>query len=310
LVGCPTKLLNLEEKIMFKNKLLALALVITSLVVAFPSSSLAGAKMHGKIVKTERENAIIHTYVSSAEGTLETSHIVETANKLVIIDAQFLRSNADELKDYAESLGKPVDRIIITHSHPDHWFGLERFKDVPIHALPETIGEITTLGDIIIQSKKPILGDLVTDITVVPEAEITEGKTVIDGLTYKFEKITDAEAGIQLLIKFPEINVLIAQDLVYNKVHLFIGQNTANNWQKVISELNNTKNYDVILAGHGAPASTEVYDRMLAYLDDVKTVLAESKTPEGVKNELMKKYPDYRGGLLIDISNSFLFAEK
>jgi glyoxylase-like metal-dependent hydrolase (beta-lactamase superfamily II) len=32
---------------------------------------------------------------------------------------------ADEAADYANRLDKPVDRIIVSHGHPDHWSGLE-----------------------------------------------------------------------------------------------------------------------------------------------------------------------------------------
>lgn len=58
---------------------------------------------------------------------------------IVLVDGQFLVSCARAFRDYADSLGKPIDRLYVSHRHPDHWFGLgAAFSDVTIYALPET----------------------------------------------------------------------------------------------------------------------------------------------------------------------------
>jgi glyoxylase-like metal-dependent hydrolase (beta-lactamase superfamily II) len=38
------------------------------------------------------------------------------------------------------SAGTPIDRVIVTHRHPDRWFGCEYFRDVPVYALAEVAG--------------------------------------------------------------------------------------------------------------------------------------------------------------------------
>ncbi|MBI4650363.1 MBL fold metallo-hydrolase, partial [Candidatus Desantisbacteria bacterium] len=61
--------------------------------------------------------------MSPLKGQLVCSHIIESENKLVIIDTLLLRPYAERLRKYADSLNKPIERVIITHFHPDHWLG-------------------------------------------------------------------------------------------------------------------------------------------------------------------------------------------
>ncbi len=261
----------------------------------------------GNIILIEENGIKIHSYISPENSTLVTSHIIETPNKLVIIDAQFMRPYAKELLSYAKSLKKPIDRIIITHSHPDHWFGLEFFNDQKIYSLKETQDEINNLGEIIIKSKKPILEELVTSQKIVPNYIINEGNEAIDGVLYEFKKIKNAESTNQLLIKLPELKILIAQDLVFNNVHLFLGQNAFDGWIKNIEMLKELKEYKFILPGHGELTDVSIFEKDINYLNDAKIIFNSVKDGNSLKNELIKKYPNYRASVLLDISNSFLY---
>src|SRR5579862_532611 len=84
----------------------------------------------------------IHTFISSFadDNIANATHIIESKNKLVLVDGQFLAPYASKFRDYADSLGKPIERLYLSHRHPDHWFGLgTAFSDIAIYALPETI---------------------------------------------------------------------------------------------------------------------------------------------------------------------------
>ncbi len=266
--------------------------------------------MKGTIVITNKENVKIHSYISPEDSTLVSTQIIETKHELVVVDAQFLRPYAREVKAYIAGLNKPINRIIISHSHPDHWFGLEFFQDVPVYSLPETKEEIEKLGDVIIQSKKPVLGDLVTDKKYVPTKIIAApGKEAIDGVIFEFERIKSAEAVIQLLIKLPQAQVLVAQDLAFNRVHLFIGQKEFKSWMQIAQSMEALKDYSIILAGHGEPADSKIFHENIQYLNDVMEIFLKVKTGAELKHALVKKYPAYRGAVLLDISNSFLYPQ-
>src|SRR5260370_30426300 len=108
----------------------------------------------------------IHTFVSAftADNIANATHIIESQNALVLVDGQFLAHYAREFRRYADDLartsGKKIERLYLSHSHPDHWFGLgAAFDDIPIYALPETIAFIKDHGEASVQHHLKKLGD-------------------------------------------------------------------------------------------------------------------------------------------------------
>lgn len=264
-------------------------------------------EMKGKISVTDRRGIKIHTFTSSQDGIFVNSHIIETKNRLVMVDTQLLREHAKEAKEYGESLGKPIDRVIITHSHPDHWFGLEYFERLPIYSLAETKEEIEKFGRTFINAEQKLFGNAVTTRVILPEYEINGGVENIDGLEYEFEKIDDAEAGVQLLIKLPAVATMIVQDIAFNNVHLFIGQKAFDNWIRVLKDLKNRKGYDTVLVGHGETNDMSVFGRNIAYLEYAKKIFESVDNGNELKQQLIKKFPGYRAQVILDISNSYLY---
>src|SRR5205814_10503969 len=107
-------------------------------------------------------NVRIHTFISSfADNNIaNATHIIESKSKLVLVDGQFLAPYARKFRYYADSLGKPIDRLYLSHRHPDHWFGLgTAFSDIPIYALPETISFVKEHGEDSLEDHRK-LGDL------------------------------------------------------------------------------------------------------------------------------------------------------
>ncbi|RLC02043.1 MAG: hypothetical protein DRI57_30455, partial [Deltaproteobacteria bacterium] len=169
----------------------------------------------------ERGGVRIHTYLSDA---LQATHIIESANSLVLVDAQFMAPFAKEFRSYADSLGKPVERVIISHGHPDHFFGLgAAFDDMSdrIYALEGVRQFIETVGPGMLENMRPRLGDAAPDKIVVPTRVIEPGAETIDGVRYEFERYEDGEASEQLVIRLPDLNILIVQDLAFNSLHLY-----------------------------------------------------------------------------------------
>lgn len=294
---------------MGKKKLFTCIVAIALLCAAGIQASFAdtGPVPAGTVTILESRDTIIHSFMSPEAGALATTQIIETPNKIVVIDAQFTRKYAKQARRYIDGLKKPIDRVIVSHSHPDHWFGLEFFTDAPIYALKEVRDEISLAGDKMIQAKRAKMGDLVTDGNVAVTHLIEEGSEKIDGLTFEYRKVRDAEAGVQLLIRLPEVKTLVAQDLIYNNAHLFIGQNALDNWKRELEKISAMSGYSTLLVGHGEPAPMSIVEDMVQYLDDARTAIPMCKNSRELKKKLVEKYPGRRADFLIDISGQYLY---
>jgi len=270
-------------------------------------------KALGSVSILRNDQAAFHSYLCPEDGEMVSSQVIETESKLVIVDVQLLRPYARELRRYVDRLNKPIDRVIVTHSHPDHWFGLEFFNDVPIYSLPETRYVIENMGDMLIQYKKAELGDLIASDKVVPSNIIEEGTDNIDGLNYAFTKLTDAEAPIMLLIELPDLKTLVAQDLVYNRIYPCVGEKNDkgeylfDGWINALKSLQK-KEYDVILAGHGEPTTdSTVFAELIDYIGYAKRTFESGVNENELKRKLIERYPNYRVTQMLDFSNVFLY---
>lgn len=230
-----------------------------------------------------------------------TTHVIELPHELVVVDGQFFAPYAQQVKALTDSIKKPIARFYISHDHPDHYLGFgDAFLDVPVYALEETIEGVEKEGQQALEQRQKQFGDIIAKSLNKPTHKQLPGKEVIDGVTFIFEKSLNNEAAASLVIKIPEAHAYIAQDIVYNKVHLFISGNT-DGWRKAIKKVQSDKSYTLILPGHGIPGDRSVLAEDLNYLDFVDHALASSKSKEEYKAKILTAYPDYGAKGLIDI---------
>ncbi len=79
---------------------------------------------------TNKNTPLVHRYFSRPEAFYVNSWIIEFNQGLVIIDSQFLISEAKGLVNKIREIGKPPIALLITHPHPDHYNGGAFIKTV------------------------------------------------------------------------------------------------------------------------------------------------------------------------------------
>ncbi|WP_266377040.1 MBL fold metallo-hydrolase [Streptomyces canus] len=257
--------------------------------------------MRGTVTVIDKGIVRVHSYMAPDTGLNVTTQLIETPNLLIAVDGQVNVADADEVVEYAKGLGKPLDRLIVTHDHPDHYHGAASFN-APIHALAVVRDQMAARGDL-----QDLNGVPVPAAEVAPTDLITPGTEVIDGVTFVFETVSGGETSDQLLIRLPEQGVLVAQDLVYHHTHAFVGNNDIARWQVILQELADPS-YDTVLPGHGLPAGQAVFAEMAAYLEAAGELLGDDG--EAYKQAIIERYPDYAAPFVIDIGNFYLFGTR
>ena len=263
------------------------------------------------ITKIPRENLLIHCCSSPDDGERVNAQIIELANKLVVVDTMLMRPYAKALRSYADSLGKPIDRVYVTHGHPDHWFGAEMFQDVDIFAFSETVDEIKYSAQFSINFHRGQHGDLITDAPTLPNKLAEEGEIQIDGVTFRIHKILSAEDLLMMAIDIPSEKTLIAQDLVYNQVHFFVGQKSPegklcfDGWIEALQRFDDV-GYEVVLPGHGMPAGGPVLKENIRDLKKMAEIYASSSGEKFVQNTI-DAFPNFGLKSMVEFSAFFLY---
>jgi hypothetical protein len=255
----------------------------------------------------------IHSYLSPADGLQVNTQMIEGPTAVVIFDGQLLLPYADEVASYAQTLGKPVDRIILSHAHTDHWSGLqvltERFPDARVFALDGVADQVRVRGPARLDSLRRIYGDKVATKVTVPTETITEGLQRIDGVTYDFKRFVDAESDLQLAALLPEQKVLMAFDLVFSPdEHAFTVVDHFDHWMIILESLKTLQGYDTITIGHDTPVHRSAIDSTITYVKRAKEIHAASANAKTYSDSLKAAFPDLQQAGFVDLSASYLYA--
>lgn len=266
----------------------------------------------GIVVTVQEVNGVkVHTLTAPESVFANSTHIIETENSLVAFDTQFLLPNALDMRAYANEIGKPIDRVFITHEHPDHFLGSEAFNDVPVYALQSVSDLIMQNGDAEVAEKQGDFGpDNIASTFVVPEI-VEPGNVVVDGVTFQIDAVFDAEAATQLVARLPDHGVVVTGDIVYSGVHLILAGQPAP-WTTALEGLvADSSQYPIVLAGHGVPADPFVYDTNISWLAKANELIQGAvDNAEDFKQALIDAFPDLGMAAAIDFVTPILFPEE
>lgn len=261
--------------------------------------------MTGTWTVTSNGHLPIHTFTAPEEGWLVTSHIIELPSQLFVVDAQYTLPFARNVARYAANLNKPLTRLYVTHYHPDHLLGAAAF-DTPLVALASVAEKIVAVGDRVAREEHEKVGNDIAVKARQPDLLIDDGEEVIDGVRIEHRRLRGAETDDALVLALPEAGAIIVQDLVYNRVHLFLGERRFDSWRTTLKQYRDHP-YSMVLPGHGLPGDKMLYDEMIDYLDFAENAVIASGTAAEFKQQILSRYPDYGGGEILEHQLRFLF---
>jgi glyoxylase-like metal-dependent hydrolase (beta-lactamase superfamily II) len=271
------------------------------------------ASLEGKVLVSEHGDVRVHTYISPEDGLLTNTQIVEGPNRLVIFDGQFFLPYAREVARYMATLGKPVDRIVLSHIHLDHWSGLsvltEHYPDAPVCSVPAIADYLRSNGQRILDARRSAFGDKIPARPVIPTRILPEGEVTLDGVRIEFTRFIDAESALQLVALMPDLQTLLAFDLIFApNEHVFTVTSHFENWITVLEGLNRLSGYNRILSGHGEPTDRSAINATIAYLREGRHVHASTTDPAEYASRMKAIFHDRQHPEWIDLSASLLYS--
>ncbi|MBT3203174.1 MAG: MBL fold metallo-hydrolase [Gammaproteobacteria bacterium] len=273
-------------------------------IISFLFSSLALAAENISVISSGALK--IHTFHG-----ISNSHLIETKNELHLIDAQMTFKHARQLKKYIDSVGKPLVQVILSHNHPDHWFGAEIFSSqTPIATTANITKDLKNGGYRYIKNLKKKLKDNMPDQVIKPDVELNLGQHNWDGLKVIVEEYAEQESHHSLVLKLPEHGIMIGQDLFYNEMFLVASDRNRNkHWVEILQNFsaNEAKHYKTILVGHGKNSDPAVFTQDIKYLNALEATLAKGLTQQQTQQEMIKQFPEKGGKGMLAISMRNLF---
>jgi glyoxylase-like metal-dependent hydrolase (beta-lactamase superfamily II) len=260
----------------------------------------------------------IHVYTSSEPMLKVNAFIVEAPKELVIVDTTLTNSDSKALKQLADSLGKPIAGIILTHGHPDHIAGtynLAPKADIPIFALPSVKRLMEETEEAKHKQWSGAFGSEWIPKWVYPNELVNGGETVkIAGLKFHVQDIGsggDCDANSFWLLE-DENKAAFIGDFVYHNNHTYMNDGSILRWlgnlEKFAPVLKEFKTYFV---GHGSscnyPSLANQQEYFLKYCGNVLkatggTGIFNDESRKSFEQTMLAAFPDYGCQFMVALS--------
>jgi len=242
--------------------------------------------------------------IRSSEATFSptTSTLIYGRAEAILVDAQYMKGDIEDLADMIEATGRKLTTIFITHAHADHYFGIdrlaERFPGVHVTATAAVVDDILAHGDEQIATFSAWFGDAIAIPTTAPQP--VDDALVLEGRTLQAIDIEQADIAPSSVLHIPELDAVIAGDAAYNGIHQMLAFTGPAQWQKWITSVDTIAALQprIVVAGHRRPDAkdddgTAILDSTRSYISDFADVAKTARSPRELVSAMQMLYPDH-----------------
>jgi glyoxylase-like metal-dependent hydrolase (beta-lactamase superfamily II) len=199
---------------------------------------------------------------SENQGFMSNAGFVVTRDGVVVFDTLASPPLAEKLLGLIRTAtSRPVRRVIVSHYHADHFYGLQVFKaagaEIWAHRAAEGATRSAEAAGRLAQRKEALF-PWVDDSTRLLEADrFLEGDTDFElgGVHFALRYVGPAHSSEDLAMLVKEDGVLFAGDLVFRGRVPFVGDADSAAWIRALDTLIGL-GPRVLVPGHGAPSRT------------------------------------------------------
>ena len=199
---------------------------------------------------------------SENQGFMSNAGFVVTRDGVVVFDALASPPLAKKLVGLIRKVTRqPIKRVIVSHYHADHFYGLQVFKALGAEIWAHRAAEGATRTEeaaLRLAQRKEALFPWVDDSTQLLEADrFLQGDMDFEmgGLHFALRHVGPAHSSEDMAMLVKEDRVLYAGDLVFRGRVPFVGDADSRAWIAALDKLIALKP-KVLVPGHGAPSRT------------------------------------------------------
>ena len=271
-------------------------LITSTIAAAMAFSASAAQAEHHEEAKTPLSFEVIPTSELSLFANMT---LVSGEKDAVLIDVPFSRADAYRVVARILDSGKTLKAVLVTHDHPDHFFGLDvlqdAFPEAEILASQVVVTDMVRTVPIKFERWGPVLGANAPVRPVVPEP-VAGDAYMLEGHALQIIGPMQGDHVRSTVIWDEETRTLVAGDVVYNGMYLWLGEHTLDRYGDWIAALDQIEALQPnrVIAGHTAPGLTND-NAGLKWTRDYLTFMGEAapqaETSVQLQNMVRARFP-------------------
>jgi len=263
---------------------------------------------------------------SANEGFMSNAGFVVTRDGVVVFDALGSPPLAEKLVSLIrKATQQPIKRVIVSHYHADHFYGLQVFKALGAEIWAHRAAEGATRTEEAAQrlaQRREALFPWVNENTQLLEADyFVEGDTDFEmgGVKFALRHVGPAHSSEDLALMVRNDGVLFAGDLVFRGRIPFVGDADSAGWIAAMDKLL-VLEPKVLVPGHGSPSRNPGPDLVFTrdYLKFLRTHMGKAARDlvpfeEAYENTDWSKYrsmPAFNEANRMNAYNQYLRLEQ
>ena len=245
----------------------------------------------------------IQSYMAKNSGIAELSVIILGEKEAVLIDAQWKPSDAENVARMIADSGRELTHILITHGHPDHYWGLgtilETFPAAKVLAREGIRAEIANQFAAKWIHWQPLMGDDMPLTPVVPD--VLEGdRILLEGKEIRVIDLPPNEVENSVVFYVPSAQALIAGDLIFSKMHAYFADlNNPSGWIEALQLMKTIGPVRTVYPGHGPVGDAGLIDETIHYMEVYRSYARPGVPLPEIVAGMTRDFPDYDGEIIL-----------
>ena len=218
------------------------------------------------------------------QGFMSNAGFVVTNDGVVVFDTLGTPALAKKLVEIIGKITrKPIKRVIISHYHADHVYGIQVFKALGAQVWAHTAGQEYLHSDEAqqrLQQRRGMLYPWLDENTQLLPADkwlTGDSEFVMGGIHFFLRYVGPAHSSEDIAMYVKEDGVLYSGDLVFKGRVPFVGNADSKKWLEALDKLI-ALNPKYLIPGHGSASNTPVQDLKLTrdYLNFVRQAMGNA----------------------------------